>query len=78
MAVSGRWPRGLPGFSDRRLKTDIEKLAEFEDGLSWYRFRYIWEDDLREGVMADEVAELRPWALGPSINGFATVNMEAM
>nr|GAT42312.1 predicted protein [Mycena chlorophos] len=62
-------------FSDRRLKTDIEKIGEASDGLGWYRFRYIW-DRAKEvrGVMADEVARLRPWALGPVVGGFSTVN----
>lgn len=62
-------------FSDRRLKRDIEKLGEMEDGLGWYKFRYLWDDAPRQGVMADEVAELRPWALGPQVEGYATVNM---
>ena len=30
------------------------------------------------GVMADEVAALRPWALGPEVAGFATVNYAAL
>jgi hypothetical protein len=30
------------------------------------------------GVMADEVAKLRPWALGPKRAGFATVNYGAL
>lgn len=65
-------------FSDRRLKTDIEKLGEEPDGLGVYRFRYLWEDSPREGVMADEVAELRPWALGPVVDGYSTVIYEAL
>lgn len=65
-------------FSDRRLKTDITKIGEYGDGLGKYLFRYIWDDEQREGVMADEVARLRPWALGPTVNGFSTVVMEAL
>lgn len=64
-------------FSDRRLKTDIAKLGELPDGLGVYSYRYIWGEPAT-GVMADEVAALRPWALGPEINGFATVNMGAL
>lgn len=63
--------------SDPRLKKDVEKIGEREDGLGIYEYRYIWEDDTAEkttGVMADEVARLRPDALGPSIFGYATVN----
>lgn len=65
-------------FSDRRLKRDIEKIDECADGLGIYQFRYVWSPLKVLGVMADEVAKLRPWALGPSRFGFATVNYEAL
>jgi hypothetical protein len=65
-------------FSDRRLKTEIRKVGEHSDGLGKYVWRYIWGGSLQEGVMADEVATLRPWALGPTVMGFATVNYEAL
>lgn len=65
-------------FSDRRLKTDIEKIHEFSDGLGIYRFRYHGHPRRVEGVMADEVSRLRPWALGPVRAGFATVNYGAL
>lgn len=61
-------------FSDRRLKTEIRKVGEFADGLGRYAWRYIWGGPLHEGVMAEEVAALRPWALGPVRAGFATVD----
>lgn len=61
-------------FSDRRLKEDIRKIDEFEDGLGIYQFRYINHDEPQIGVMADEVEKLRPWALGPTVAGFATVD----
>lgn len=61
-------------FSDKRLKKDIQKIGELEDGLGIYEYSYIWEDRRQKGVMADEVAQLRPWALGPRIDGFMTVN----
>lgn len=66
---------GLAAFSDRRLKTDVAKVGEEPDGLGRYRFRYVWDETgtVRDGVMADEVAELRPWALGPVVGGYATV-----
>lgn len=61
-------------FSDRRLKTAIRKVGEFADGLGIYTFRYHGQPNRVRGVMADEVAILRPWALGPRVAGFATVN----
>lgn len=65
-------------FSDRRLKTAIRKIGEFADGLGKYSFRYKAGGPRYVGVMAQEVAKLRPWALGPVVNGFMTVNYEAL
>jgi len=61
-------------FSDRRLKTDIKKVGQYPDGLGIYRFRYRGQKNRVLGVMADEVAVLRPHALGPKTAGYATVN----
>jgi hypothetical protein len=63
--------------SDPRLKYDVTKLFELEDGLGVYEWTYIWEEEGTHniGVMADEVAELRPWALGPTDEyGFMSVD----
>lgn len=60
--------------SDRRLKTNIKKLGEYADGLGRYAFDYIWGGPRVIGVMADEVQRLRPYALGPVIEGYATVD----
>jgi len=65
-------------FSDRRLKTAIRKIGEFSDGLGKYSFRYKAGGPRYTGVMADEVEKLRPWALGPTVNGYATVNYGAL
>lgn len=57
---------GLSLISDKRLKKDIEKVGEHE-GLSVYEYHYKWEDEdtpLHTGVMAQEVAEKMPEALG--------------
>lgn len=64
-------------FSDRRLKTNIKQVGTLSDGLGVYSYDYIWGEP-SVGVMADEVAQLRPWALGAPVNGFATVNYEAL
>lgn len=63
--------------SDRRLKTDIE-LVGSHGKLGIYSFRYVWEDTPRIGVMADEVAVHAPYALGPPVEGYATVNYGAL
>lgn len=61
-------------FSDERLKRDIKKVSEMSDGLGVYQYRYKGRNELQTGVMAQEVAKLRPWALGPKIGGYMTVN----
>lgn len=65
-------------FSDRRLKTAIRKVGEFADGLGIYTYRYIGQTNRIRGVMADEVAKLRPWALGRTVAGYSTVNYGAL
>ena len=69
---------GAAMLSDRRLKTNIRKVGEFADGLGRYAWTYIWGGPEHEGVMADEVERLRPWALGPEIAGFQSVNYGAL
>lgn len=70
----------IPGFgaSDRRLKNNIELLELRPDGLGVYSFDYIWGGERQIGVMADEVALYRPDALGPLVDGYATVNYGAL
>lgn len=65
-------------FSDRRLKADIQKIDELPDGLGVYSYRYKTTLKKIVGVMADEVAKLRPWALGPEVSGYQTVNYGAL
>lgn len=64
--------------SDRRLKRDIVKEGELSDGLGVYSYRYVWSPERQRGVMADEVEKLRPWALGPIVGGYATVDYGAL
>lgn len=63
--------------SDRRLKTNISLIGQRPDGLNLYSYDYIWGQPA-VGVMADEVAVLRPEALGPVVGGYATVNYGAL
>lgn len=69
--------------SDARLKTNVEKVGAMPDGLGIYEWDYLpiegqiaafMPEGRQTGVMAHEVAELRPWALGPVIEGYATVD----
>lgn len=69
----GKSLSSLSFLSDRRLKKNINKVAEHE-GLNVYEYSYIWNDVLQKGVMAQEVAELYPEALGPTVGGYMTVD----
>lgn len=69
---------GIPGISDRSAKHNIELIAREPDGLGLYEYSYLGSTEREFGVMADEVAEYRPWALGPRMGGFLTVNYEAL
>lgn len=63
-------------FSDPRLKSNVVRIGAFPDGLGLYEYDIFGAREW--GVMADEVADLRPWALGPEIGGFRTVNYGAL
>ena len=76
--IAGVAGKALSIFSDRRTKRDITHLHDFEDGLGLYAFRYLDDPELRIGVMADEVKTIRPWAMGPVVGGFDTVNYGAL
>jgi Chaperone of endosialidase len=51
------------GVSDIRLKRDIVLIGHLENGLGLYRYRYTWSDEIHVGVMAQEVALIRPDAI---------------
>lgn len=61
-------------FSDERLKTDIRRVGQTDEGLSVYTYRYRGVGPFHMGVMAQEVREAQPDALGPEIGGYLTVN----
>lgn len=64
--------------SDRRLKDNIERVGELSDGTPVYSFEYKPGHGLpegrRTGVMADDIAHTQPWALGPFVDGYASVD----
>lgn len=61
-------------FSDPDLKRDVELVDRRPDGIGIYSFRYSWSDDRHVGVMADEVERIAPYAMGPRVFGFRTVD----
>ncbi|MEC9368957.1 MAG: peptidoglycan-binding protein [Pseudomonadota bacterium] len=48
-------PGGCVNLSDRRVKRDIEQLAVLDDGTRIYAFRYLWDDTVHVGVMAQDL-----------------------
>lgn len=67
--------------SDPRLKTKIEKVAEYEDGLGIYDWN--WKSDPNgervRGVLSTEVKKLRPWAFIANFrDGYDGVNYGAL
>lgn len=81
---SGKSKSGLGGLiggafspiavSDRRLKKNIFKVGKMDNGLNIYQYRYLDNSGPHVGVMADEVAKIAPEALGPTIDGYQTVD----
>lgn len=62
--------------SDRRLKTNVRKIGKLRNGLGLYTYDYINGSGPFVGVMADEVREIMPEALGPVIGGYDTVDYD--
>ncbi len=60
--------------SDSRLKEDIKKVGQLDNGLNVYTYKYLGGKTTYVGVMADEVKDIMPEALGPTMNGFMTVD----
>lgn len=59
--------------SDIRLKDVIEKVGALPSGIGLYAFRYLWGGGERVGVLAQDVARVRPDAV-VDIGGFLAVD----
>lgn len=68
----------LFALSDRRAKRDYERTGELPNGIPIYRYRYLWDDTWRTGVMSDEVRERFPDAVVVGADGFERVNYAAI
>lgn len=64
--------------SDRALKKNIHKIGKHESGLDLYQYRYLDNSGPMIGVMADEVSEHFPEALGPVIDGYQSVDYDKL
>lgn len=70
---------GILGYamSDRRAKRDIRRIGRLHNGLPWYSFRYVWDDERaprRQGVMADEARRIVPSAVATHVSGLQMVD----
>lgn len=63
LGSAGIGAAALLAFSDERLKTNIEKVGERDDGIGVYTYDYKWGDGPYVGVMAQEVERVRPDAV---------------
>lgn len=41
--------------ADQRMAADVRSIGKLENGLTVYSFRYLWEDQIRVGVLAQDV-----------------------
>jgi hypothetical protein len=60
-------------FSDRSVKKNIKRIGTHPSGVGIYSFSYKWEDKERIGVMADEIEQVKPEAVG-RLFGLRTVD----
>lgn len=64
--------------SDVRLKTDIKRVGSTDSGLPVYTYRYKAGGPVHMGVMAQDVAQSQPEALGPEVGGYMSVRYGAL
>lgn len=60
--------------SDRRLKEDVEKVGETQDGIPVKTFRYKGSPMMQLGMMAQDVEKKRPEAVKTTPSGYKAVN----
>lgn len=66
--------QGLFGFSDERLKDDIEPVGELYDGQTVYRYRFKGDKRHQIGLIAQEVEEHEPDAVKELVGDIKGVN----
>lgn len=64
--------------SDIRLKRDIEAIGTLANGLTLYKFKYLWSDTDMVGVMAQKVLNILPDAVITGEDGFYRVNYDKL
>lgn len=64
--------------SDARLKTDIVRVGTAHNGLPLYHYRYVGLATVYEGVMAQDVLEHTPAAVGKIWGDYYGVNYDML
>lgn len=62
--------------SDRRLKTNIERIGKTKQGIPVYRYKYKSGGGYQFGVMADELKKFVPEAVIRGVDGFFRVRYD--
>lgn len=75
-ALGGLFGAGLSLFSDRRMKTDIKRVGATDAGTPIYSYRYIGDNVVMFGVMAQDLLETQPEAVIQNDNGFYSVRYD--
>ena len=72
----GYWSIALRYASDVRLKRDVRHIATRDDGLRLYTFKYLWDDQVYVGVMAQDLLRDAKWqrAVSAMANGYYAVD----
>jgi len=65
---------GLSMFSDRRLKEDVERVGQTDDGTPIYTYRYKAGGPTQMGVMAQDVEKTNPDAVTMHPSGYRMVD----
>src|SRR5262249_20990040 len=60
--------------SDIRLKRDVARVGQLDNGIGLYRFKYLWGERDYVGVMAQEVATVVPDAVVQGADGYLQVD----
>jgi hypothetical protein len=60
--------------SDIRLKREVARVGQLDNGIGLYRFKYLWGERDYVGVMAQEVAAVVPVAVTQGDDGYLRVN----
>lgn len=65
--------------SDRRAKKNISRIGTASNGLPWYSFLYLTDEDgapMREGLMSDDVRAFRPEAVITGGSGYDMIDYQ--